>query len=213
MNVYEKLNAARKEFHGLKLTKTGHNKFAGYYYFELGDFLIPALDVFAKHGLCAVVSFDADKASMTIRDIENPTDCIVLFSPMGSAALKGCHEVQNIGAVETYQRRYLWVAALEIVEHDALDATTGKEKPEKSNVTPTAGAWEALDADMQIYLNDLANEMHVLIKKGDVEGALIRKDREELDADQTVALWTRFDSKERSAMKKARESMKQPEAA
>ncbi len=31
-----------------------------------------------------------------------------------------------MGAVETYQRRYLWVAALEIVEHDALDATTGK---------------------------------------------------------------------------------------
>jgi hypothetical protein len=46
---------------------------------------------------------------------------------MGSAQLKGCHEVQNIGAVETYQRRYLWVAALEIVEHDALDATTGAE--------------------------------------------------------------------------------------
>jgi hypothetical protein len=42
---------------------------------------------------------------------------------MGSAALKGCHEVQNIGAVETYQRRYLWVAALEIVEHDALDSS------------------------------------------------------------------------------------------
>jgi len=49
---------------------------------------------------------------------------------MGSAALKGCHEVQNIGAVETYQRRYLWVAALEIVEHDALDKTTGKNGAE-----------------------------------------------------------------------------------
>jgi hypothetical protein len=44
---------------------------------------------------------------------------------MGSAALKGCHEVQNIGAVETYQRRYLWVTALEIVEHDALDSSEG----------------------------------------------------------------------------------------
>jgi hypothetical protein len=46
---------------------------------------------------------------------------------MGSAALKGCHEVQNIGAVETYQRRYLWVAALEIVEHDALDSSPGAD--------------------------------------------------------------------------------------
>jgi hypothetical protein len=44
---------------------------------------------------------------------------------MGTANLQGCHEVQNIGAVETYQRRYLYVTALSIVEHDALDAVTG----------------------------------------------------------------------------------------
>jgi len=31
--------------------------------------------------------------------------------------------VQNLGAVQTYLRRYLWVAALEIVEHDALDSS------------------------------------------------------------------------------------------
>ena len=39
MNVYQKLNEARKMFHQTKLQKTGHNKFAGYKYFELGDFL------------------------------------------------------------------------------------------------------------------------------------------------------------------------------
>jgi hypothetical protein len=48
---------------------------------------------------------------------------------MGSANLKGCHEIQNIGACETYSTRYLWTAALCIVEHDALDATTGKSEP------------------------------------------------------------------------------------
>jgi hypothetical protein len=46
---------------------------------------------------------------------------------MSSAALKGCHEVQNLGAVQTYLRRYLWVAALEIVEHDAIDASEGAQ--------------------------------------------------------------------------------------
>jgi hypothetical protein len=44
---------------------------------------------------------------------------------MSRAELKGCHEVQNLGAVQTYLRRYLWTTAMEIVEHDALDATTG----------------------------------------------------------------------------------------
>jgi hypothetical protein len=50
---------------------------------------------------------------------------------MSSAALKGCHDVQNLGAVQTYLRRYLWTNAFEIVEHDALDATTGGVEPAK----------------------------------------------------------------------------------
>jgi hypothetical protein len=132
MSVYQKLNDARAEFHKLQLKKTGKNAFAGYQYFELGDFLLPAMEVFGRHGLCAIVSFERELATMRIISVD-PKDAgeIIITSPMGSAALKGCHEVQNIGAVETYQRRYLWVAALEIVEHDALDATTGRDPVDK----------------------------------------------------------------------------------
>jgi len=52
---------------------------------------------------------------------------IEITSPMSSAALKGCHEVQNLGAVQTYIRRYLWVTAMEIVEHDAIDSSPGAD--------------------------------------------------------------------------------------
>ena len=126
--IYKKLNQARKEFHLLKLKKSGRNDFAKYNYFELADFLIPALGVFENNGLCGIVSFNVEQAKMAIVDIDSG-DKIEIESPMGSANLKGCHEVQNIGAVETYQRRYLWMAALEIVEHDAIDSTTGAEPP------------------------------------------------------------------------------------
>jgi hypothetical protein len=131
MNVYQKLNAARDQFHSQKLKKSGHNKFANYYYFELGDFIIPALQIFHEVGLTSVISFDVDVAQMSIVNIDKPEETIIIQSPMSTAALKGCHEVQNLGAVQTYLRRYLWVAALEIVEHDALDATTGNKPPEK----------------------------------------------------------------------------------
>ncbi len=159
MSVYAKLNAAREAFHALELKKSGQNKFAGYSYFELGDFLIPALRVFKAQGLCAIVSFDKDTASMTIRETEGEGQ-IVITSPMGSAALKGCHEVQNIGAVESYQRRYLWVAALEIVEHDALDATTGndgKGAPVKSTVIrPSEECFKSLQPEVQTLLRKAA---------------------------------------------------------
>jgi hypothetical protein len=129
MPVHKKLNEARIAFHALPLKKSGHNTFAGYKYFELGDFVIPALRIFNDVGLCAVISFAEKFASMSIVDVEDGSQ-IIIHSPMGSASLKGCHEIQNIGACETYSTRYLWTAALCIVEHDALDATTGKSEPE-----------------------------------------------------------------------------------
>lgn len=128
MPVHKKLNEARIAFHALPLKKSGHNKFAGYKYFELGDFVIPALRIFNEIGLCAVISFSETTASMHIVDVEDGSQ-IIIHSPMGSANLKGCHEIQNIGACETYCTRYLWTAALCIVEHDALEATTGKSEP------------------------------------------------------------------------------------
>jgi hypothetical protein len=130
MSVYAKLNEARISLQNTELSKSGHNKFAGYRYFELGDFLPAIQDIFRNLNLCGVVSYTAEYATLTIVDIEDKSQ-IVITSPMGSAALKGCHEVQNIGAVETYQRRYLWVTAMEIVEHDALDSSEPL-KPEET---------------------------------------------------------------------------------
>ncbi len=130
MPVLRKLNAARKVFHASKIEKTGHNKFAGYKYFELGDFIVPALQIFEAHDLCGVVSYDKDHARLTITDLEDGSECVIT-SPMSTAALKGCHEVQNLGAVQTYIRRYLWVAALEIVEHDAIDSSEPVKEEKK----------------------------------------------------------------------------------
>ena len=139
MSVYKKLQAARVELQGREMKKSGNNKFAGYNYFELGDFLPIINSMFDKCGLFSQVSYTADLATLRIVDTEDGSE-VLFTSPMGSAALKGCHEVQNIGAVETYQRRYLYVTALEIVEHDALDAVVGDPKQKPSTNLKQVGA-------------------------------------------------------------------------
>jgi hypothetical protein len=132
MSVYKKLQEARIQLQNTKLNKSGKNKFAGYEYFELGDFLPQIQNICQKIGLCGTVSFDQTMAYLTIYDVDGTDRGFVTFtSPMSSAALKGCHDVQNLGAVQTYLRRYLWTNAFEIVEHDALDATTGGVEPVK----------------------------------------------------------------------------------
>ena len=136
MSVYKKLQEARILLQNTKLNKSGKNKFAGYEYFELGDFLPQIQNICKNVGLCGMVSFTADTAYLTIHDTDGE-GFTTFTSPMSSAALKGCHDVQNLGAVQTYLRRYLWTNAFEIVEHDALDATTGAVEPaKKSGVTP-----------------------------------------------------------------------------
>jgi hypothetical protein len=206
MNVYQKLNTARKEFHTLQLKKTGLNKFAGYSYFELGDFLIPALNVFEKHGLCAFISFGKDIATMQIRSVDDGS-FIELQSPMAEAALKGCHPIQNLGAVETYTRRYLWVAALEIVEHDALDSS----EPVGGKVIKQGakdGIGDDLPPEWKTYLSDLAAQLtNWTIKQGNPKKAkevlaeAIATD--DLDGDMLIWLERQLDSKVRTAMRNA----------
>lgn len=123
MNIYQKLSKCRLDLQKEKLKKSGVNKFAGYNYYELADFLPAINELFDKVGLCAVISFGTDVALMTITDMDKPEDNIMITSPMAGAELKGCHPIQNLGATETYTRRYLYMTALEIVEQDALDSS------------------------------------------------------------------------------------------
>ena len=210
MNVYQKLNAARQKFHSIELKKSGHNKFANYRYFELGDFIIPALGIFQEVGLTGIISFGKETADLRIINNEKPDEVIIIESPMSSAALKGCHEVQNLGAVQTYLRRYLWVAALEIVEHDALDQPVSEQnipegKGKKVIITPSQGIADSLPVGEMQYLEELAIELIANVAEGNPKQALERLDKENLEADQKVGLWSLLDSKTRSAIKKAKE--------
>jgi hypothetical protein len=197
--VYRKLMAARIELQCRKLSKSGHNKFAGYQYFELGDFLPVIQEIFNSLGLCGVISYGKHEAWLTITDMEDGS-FISVCSPMSTAALKGCHEVQNLGAVQTYIRRYLWVTALEIVEHDALDATTGKEKPASSKSVPQ-DVWDKLDKETQQWMLDEAMAVTVMLADGDTKGAVDHINSLGMEADHKVAFWSRLDSKQRSAIK------------
>jgi ERF superfamily len=202
MKVYRKLMEARINLQGTKLNKSGQNKFAGYQYFELGDFLPAVQSIFERVGLCGVVSFTADMATLTITDIEDGSQ-IVLTSPMGSAALKGCHEVQNIGAVETYQRRYLWVSAMEIVEHDVLDATTGGDRPKHR---PTEGVAVKKERESLVY--DVAAAIKDRMDADDVVGAY-EEASGITDAEEKTLLWSLLDSKARSSIKKQAQALKE----
>ena len=204
MGVHKKLMEARIALQAAPLKKSGHNKFAGYSYFELGDFIPTITEIFYNIGLCGVVSFGKELASLTITDTEDGSE-IVLTSPMAEANLKGCHPIQNLGAVETYTRRYLYVSALEICEHDALDSSPPvKEEKQAPIITPTQGAMDSIPEDEQNYLRELAMELIAICENEEPKMAWVKLEKENLDSEQKVALWTLLPSKVRSALKNAK---------
>ena len=199
-SVHKKLMQARIKLQATPLKKSGLNKFAGFQYFELGDFLPQIQQIFSEIGLCGVVSFDTQLATLTITDTEDGSN-IVLTSPMAEANLKGVHPIQNMGAVETYSRRYLWVTALEIVEHDALDATTGR-KGDAPIITPKGNP--TVNEEDEEFLREMAASCEELVGSGKAKEASQMLDEAMLDSDQKVWLWDKLSSGTRSAIKKAK---------
>lgn len=132
LSVYKKLQMARLALVQTTLKKSGRNKFAGYEYFELGDFIPTIHALFDQVGLCGVVSF-GEHATLTIYDTEGDGQ-IVFATPIVMAENAKGQAIQSLGSTHTYLRRYLWLMAMEIVEHDVIDALPQESKP--TNVAP-----------------------------------------------------------------------------
>ena len=128
-NVYTKLNQARIKMQELGLKQNGVNGYANYKYFELAD-ILPASNKICDEIKATIYTQFDDKAHLFF--VDNEGDGVVEFTlPMSTASLKGCHEVQNLGAVQTYLKRYLYQNCYELSECDALDMTMNpKPKPE-----------------------------------------------------------------------------------
>lgn len=140
MNIFEKIQAIRVELKHKDLKMSGRNKFANYDYMELDDFCPALNELMLKYKITAIPTFSREKASLTAIDCEKPEDRYTIESPFGTADLKGCHEVQCIGAVETYQRRYLYQAMFDISESDGLNKSQGdpsKPAPKKTAEFPS----------------------------------------------------------------------------
>lgn len=148
-NIYSKLQKMRVDLQGMNIKKSGENKFAGYKYYELGD-ILPAINrLCMANKVATLVSFDNEYAKLKVINCEAPDEVLEFTSPMAGATLKGAHDIQNLGAVETYQRRYLYMAAFEVVESDFFDATQGMNQKKQENKRG-----KKLSEDMSKQLND-----------------------------------------------------------
>jgi hypothetical protein len=134
MSVYKKLQGARHELSKANLKKSGHNTYAGWKYYELGDFIPTIHKLFDAAGLCGVVTF-GEVATLTIYDADSEGK-IEFSTPIVYAEAAKGQPIQQLGSTHTYLRRYLWLMAMELVEADTVDAEEQEIKSEPVKVVP-----------------------------------------------------------------------------
>lgn len=116
----------------LKPKKSGKNNFQKYDYYQLGDFLPTVRSLLKKYGLASEVTFSKHKGTLTIFDCETGMYRKWKIDLPDMKSTQPTKDMQTIGALQTYARRYLYLQALEIAEGDPIDAGDFEEpKPVK----------------------------------------------------------------------------------
>lgn len=165
MNVYEKLNKARVMFQEANVKKSGQNKYAGYTYFELNDILPIVNKICNEIKAVCVLNFTETVATLQFIDCEKTDDIITFTSPMSEATLKGCHKVQNLGAVETYIKRYLYQNCFEIAENDALDSQPINNNQNINNANNTSNSGTQKKESLPKWTKEQSDSMSGLMAK------------------------------------------------
>ena len=132
-SAMKKLQKSRLDWQSKTLKKSGYNKFQNFKYFVLKDILPTVNEIFHKNGLYSQYNLTKDYAELIITDTATG-DYLSYKIPVQKLDNP---TMQNIGAINTYSKRYLYMNALEIEEDEDeldsqdLDKTVKKESKEE----------------------------------------------------------------------------------
>lgn len=133
LNIYQKLQKARRVLGEMKLKKTGKNTYSNFTYYELSDFLPAINKINEEIGLMTFFEIKKDEsgsetAFLDIINSDIPTEVVTFRSETADVEIGkkkdgtgGAEKIQNIGGKQTYLRRYLMIMAYEISETDEVD--------------------------------------------------------------------------------------------
>jgi hypothetical protein len=112
---------------------------------------------------------------------------------------------QGYASALTYARRYSLMSSCGIAPED--DDGNAASKP-VARISPTQGSWESIPPNRQAVLQDVIDAIGERFAADDVHG-VYENFIGITDGDEKVALWSKLDSKVRSAIKKQAEISKE----
>lgn len=148
-NLNESIINIRVKLQNAKLKKSGKNKFAGFDYFELADFLPKLNELMLSEGLNDRFYIKDDLATLEIQkggEINTYTMPFVMFETPTNRRedkttgevyeVKTMQDIQYLGALNTYYKRYLYLNAFGITDGEIIDSMNNEEIKSEPKATP-----------------------------------------------------------------------------
>lgn len=125
-NLNESIIKIRVDLQNSKLKKSGKNKFAGFDYFELADFLPRLNELMLQEEINDRFYIKDDYATLELQKGEEKQEYtmpFVMFEvPMNKGGIPSMQKIQYLGALNTYYKRYLYLNAFGITDGEIIDS-------------------------------------------------------------------------------------------
>lgn len=144
-SLNESIISIRVKLQNAKLKKSGKNKFAGFDYFELADFLPKLNELMLEENINDRFYIKDDYATLEIQkgeEIATYTMPFVLFdTPLNwkenkvtkkLEQVKSMQDIQYLGALNTYYKRYLYLNAFGITDGEIIDSMDNENLQSKN---------------------------------------------------------------------------------
>lgn len=138
-NLNDSIISIRVSLQNLKLKKSGKNKFAGFEYYELADFLPALNELMQKENINDQFTIENDMAILILRKGEESQEYKMPFkifdTPLNKDGKPSMQDIQYLGALNTYYKRYLYLNAFGITDGEIIDSmdTNDLKKVDKTD--------------------------------------------------------------------------------
>ena len=217
MKVYQAINKVQADLSRDGITKDRRNQQQGYNFRGIDDVYNALCPLLAKHGLCILpriltrdVQERATQKGGVLFYVTVEAEFDFVCAEDGSShvvrtfgeAMDSADKATNKAMSAAY--KYAAFQAFAIPTESDNDADAHTPDPGR-RITPTGGVWESFDPETQARLDVVVVTVGEHMETGDATGANDYLQRSGLSSEEKIAVWSKLDSKTRTAIKKASE--------
>lgn len=140
MGLNDSIIKIRVELQNSKLTKSGENKHANFKYYELADFLPRLNELMEKEGVNDIFTIKGVQTILKLVKGEESQEYELPFerfeTPKNRSGQPLMQEIQYLGALNTYYKRYLYLNAFGITDGEVIDGMENPPTPPQNQALP-----------------------------------------------------------------------------